>query len=52
MVARRKVNEVFTPRRSEVNNDMYIDRPDIEKKLLRAATGTTHGWLFGESGKS
>ena len=50
MVGRKKVNEVFTPRNSVVNADMYVDRPKLEKSLLRSVNGSMHSFLFGESG--
>jgi hypothetical protein len=47
---RKKVNQVFTPRRNEVNNLMYVDRPTLEKALRRAIDGSQHVVLYGESG--
>lgn len=47
---RFKPNEVFTPRRAEVNQDMYISRPALEKKFRRAVDGTQHIVVFGDSG--
>jgi hypothetical protein len=47
---RQQVNEVFTPRRSEVNSELYIPRPDLEKELLRTLKGSMHTVLYGESG--
>ncbi|MBS4067686.1 MAG: AAA family ATPase [Sulfurimonas sp.] len=44
------IEEVFTPRSSEVNSKMYVSRPSLEKKLLRAINGSMHALLFGESG--
>ncbi len=50
MFQRKKIIEVFTPRRSEVNSSMYVDRPFHEKLLLRAIQRNSHTLLFGESG--
>jgi hypothetical protein len=47
---RHKVSEVFTPRRTEVNRDLYIDRPALETALIRALEGTKHVVVHGESG--
>ncbi len=46
----RKPAEVFTPRNSEVNESMYIARPDLETALERGINGTLHVILHGESG--
>jgi hypothetical protein len=43
-------NEVFTPRSPEVNVDMYVRRPDLERRLMRAVDSTQHLLIFGESG--
>ncbi len=50
MFGRKAVNEVFTPRNSNVNADMYIGRPYLEKVLFRSVMGSMHSFLFGESG--
>lgn len=42
--------EVFTPRQSEVNWDMYVHRSHHEKMLRRWLKETMHGFIFGESG--
>lgn len=47
---RKEVNEVFTPRRAEVNEQMYVQRPTLERNLIRAIMGSKHAILFGESG--
>lgn len=47
---RKEINEIFTPRRSNVNSEMYIERPELEKHLLRSIRGSMHSFLFGESG--
>lgn len=49
-VMKKKVSEVFTPRRSLVNHAMYIGRPGHEKELRRALAGSQHMLIFGESG--
>ena len=48
--SRHAVNEVFTPRRTDVNRDIYVDRPELEKELYRALGGSLHTIIFGESG--
>lgn len=50
MTSRKRVAEVFTPRRHEVNESMYIKRPKLEAALLRAVEGSQHVLLCGESG--
>lgn len=45
-----KPNEVFTPKAPTVNEDMYISRPELEKKLKRAIDGTYHIIVHGDSG--
>jgi len=47
---RKEITEIFTPRSSSVNNDMYIERKELEKKLYRSVHGSMHSFLFGESG--
>lgn len=47
---RLAVNEVFTPRRTDVNREVYVERPDLEKELRRALGGSLHTIIFGESG--
>jgi len=47
---RKEPHEVFTPRQSEVNLDMYVHRPYHEKMLKRWLKETMHGFIFGESG--
>ena len=42
--------QVFTPRSAEVNEVMYIPRPDLEEKLLQALQGKLHILIHGESG--
>jgi AAA domain len=51
MSARRlAVNEVFTPRKTDVNREVYVERPELEKELKRALTGSLHTIIYGESG--
>jgi hypothetical protein len=50
MFGRPDINEVFTPRNSEVNKTMYIEREILEKELIRSIKGSMHSFLFGESG--
>jgi hypothetical protein len=50
MFERKEINEVFTPRNSEVNKTMYIEREILEKELFRSIKGSMHSFLFGESG--
>jgi len=44
------VDEVFTPRKSTINEKMYVSGPELEKKLYRSVKGSMHTFLFGESG--
>ncbi|KAE8178462.1 AAA family ATPase [Photobacterium carnosum] len=50
MINRKNITEVFTPRQSEVNDDMYVERPRHEKALKRALNRNSHSLVFGESG--
>lgn len=45
-----KPEEVFTPRSPEVNSEMYIARPDLERSLKNALRGNLHIIIHGESG--
>ena len=47
---RPEVNEVFTPRRTDVNREIYVDRLQLETALRRALDGSLHAIVFGESG--
>ena len=49
-VTRPKVSEVFTPRRTDVNREIYVERLDLERALKRALDGSLHAIIFGESG--
>jgi len=50
MFRRHTVNQVFTPRRTEVNREIYVDRQALETELQRALNGSLHPIVFGESG--
>lgn len=45
-----EIQEVFTPRSSAINSQMYVDRPKLEKSLSRAFARNFHTLLYGESG--
>ena len=47
---RKTPNDVFTPRKPEVNDSMYVHRPDLEERLINAFNGTRHIIICGESG--
>ncbi|MBL7011395.1 MAG: AAA family ATPase [Kiritimatiellales bacterium] len=42
--------EIFTPRSHEVNKEMYITRPELEKRFKSAVLGSKQIILHGESG--
>lgn len=46
----KEINEVFTPRSSNINEYMYIERLDAEKELLAALRSSKHIYISGESG--
>lgn len=46
----KKPEEVFTPRASDVNESMYINRPDLEAALKRGLRSGMHLLIHGESG--
>lgn len=50
MSARKEITAVFTPRQSEVNADMYVERPLHEKSLARSLKRNSHTLIFGDSG--
>lgn len=50
MTTKLEVTDVFTPRNSSVNLNMYIHRPELETSLLRSVKRNTHTLVFGESG--
>lgn len=43
-------NSIFTPRSHNVNNEMYVDRPNLQERLQRAVNGSQHIAVFGDSG--
>ncbi|GGY72000.1 hypothetical protein GCM10011613_16150 [Cellvibrio zantedeschiae] len=43
-------SDVFTPRQSEVNDNMYIHRNKNEKSIVRWLKENMHGFIYGESG--
>lgn len=43
-------HDVFTPRAAVINNDMYVSRRTLEKKLSDAMLGGKHIVIHGESG--
>lgn len=45
-----KPEEIFTPRSAEVNLDMYVARPELERALQNALRGNLHMLIHGESG--
>jgi hypothetical protein len=45
-----KPEQVFTPRSAEVNPEMYVPRPSLEKALNNALRGNLHIIIHGESG--
>ena len=47
---RMKPEHVFTPRLAEVNKEMYVSRPHLEKALKTALRGNLHLLIHGESG--
>ncbi|SFM64262.1 AAA family ATPase [Nitrosomonas communis] len=49
-MSRKEISEVFTPRRSEVNANMYVERIIHEKILARSLKKNSHLLIFGESG--
>lgn len=49
-MSRKAISEVFTPRSRELNPEMYVPRPRLEKDLARSFSRHTHTLLFGESG--
>lgn len=50
MSTRKEITDVFTPRQSEVNTEMYVERPLHEKSLARSLKRNSHTLLFGDSG--
>ena len=50
MFGRLEPKQVFTPRSADVNAQMYVSRPELEKRFKRAVDGTHHIIVFGDSG--
>lgn len=50
MSSRKDITDVFTPRQSEVNTDMYVERPNLERSLTRSLRRNSHTLVFGDSG--
>ena len=46
----KRPDEVFTPRSSSVNEEMYVDRSELEAQLIQLTNGTKHVIIHGESG--
>ena len=47
---RKEISTVFTPRREDVNLEMYVSRPELEKDLIRSIKGSMNTLISGESG--
>ena len=47
---RRAPEEVFTPRVPQINKEMYVDRSDLEKRLVDLVQGGKHIIIHGDSG--
>ena len=47
---RKQPDDVFTPRSADVNDQMYVQRPDLELALRQALAGTKNIAISGESG--
>jgi ABC-type lipoprotein export system ATPase subunit len=50
MQKRPEIDEVFKPRNHEVNDRIYVHRPDLEKSLELGLSGSLHTVIYGESG--
>lgn len=48
--SKMKPEDVFTPRSAEVNLEMYVARPELERALYNALRGNLHMLIHGESG--
>lgn len=48
--SKMKPEDVFTPRSAEVNLEMYVARPELERALHNALRGNLHLLIHGESG--
>ncbi len=47
---RKEITSVFTPRSEDVNLEMYVERPELEKELVRSIIGSMNTLISGESG--
>jgi SpoVK/Ycf46/Vps4 family AAA+-type ATPase len=47
---RKEITEVFTPRKADVNESMYVARGDLEAALKQRLLGSQHIVIHGESG--
>ena len=47
---RKEISSVFTPRSEDVNLEMYVSRPELEKDLIRSIRGSMNTLIAGESG--
>lgn len=45
-----KPEDVFTPRSPQINEGMYVDRPELERQIRNALSGQKNIILYGESG--
>jgi hypothetical protein len=45
-----KPDDVFTPRSANVNQKLYIPRPELEEDLIEGLSESQHLVIFGESG--
>lgn len=50
LIRNLKPEKVFTPRSADVNTEIYVTRPDLEKALKNALRGNLHMLIHGESG--
>lgn len=49
-MASRNPNSVFTPRAAQVNDRMYVPRPELERRLRQAMASNKYVVIHGESG--
>ncbi|WP_294393125.1 AAA family ATPase [uncultured Sphingomonas sp.] len=50
LFSKAQPNDVFTPRSREINERMYVDRPELEERLEDALKGDKYIIVHGESG--
>ncbi|WP_085808578.1 AAA family ATPase [Sphingomonas sp. TZW2008] len=50
IIGKVQPNNVFTPRSREINERMYVDRPELEERLEDALKGDKYVIVHGESG--